>query len=631
MATNKDIARVAIYPGIGIARLGNSPDFFIGPETAGEPIPKGFDFKDPLGRVKKQAARFRIYAFNSANEVIGEITADEAKITWRVEVANRKATWYQFNNALDLEGLAIASAKRNSTVSGSERNELLIEPGPRSISGRSKSGAEYHFTGGKFYGKEVPLGQLRTDEKGRLLFLGADGKSASATGADAITFANNDGWHDDTADGPVRATVEFKNGLKLEATPAMVAVTPPNFGPGLYAVVTMYDVVYDLFNRKGWLTAPAQPNFWENIYPVFERMTQAQWVNHGFFMLFGTNSPADFTTPEMIKKLSDPSPGNKAFREKIFGWLRNPLSNEPRPAEFPPYYGDAFGDYNNMPNDELAITRTQYAWMEQWAKGSFSVNKPKRYKSINEVPLAQQPMMLCRTNLEECLGGPFHPGIELTWPLRVDLMWNAKDLFRPNILPENKKVRDDWGPLLAPKIALAPDGPLTFSGPGTLTRWLGVPWQTDEASCLSGYTPAYYLSLPSFWAARVPNQVLSSDSYSRLSDKKLNKAQRQKHFDYRQDWLRDLGSQYETRINNMVAQWHQLGIVTPVEQAQGDSALPAKCWVETGVNFTPKADPTFVQVLKAENAEDKTPKLLAADKQLSSTAHQRKTFGRSER
>lgn len=631
MAKKTDIVRVAVYPGVGIARLGNSPEYFIGPETAGQPIPKDFNFKDSLGRVKKQAARFRIYGFNSDNEVVREITADEAKITWRVEVANRKAIWYQFNNALDLEGLGIPSAVRNEDVTGDERSELLIEPGPRSISGKNKSGPEYHFTGGKFYGKEVPLGQLCTDEKGRLLFLGADGKSASATGAQAITFANNDGWHDDTADGPVRATVEFRGGRKLEAAPAMVAVTPPNFGPGLYAVVTMYDVVYDLFNRKGWLSAPTQPNFWEHIFPVFERMTQAQWVNHGFFMLFGTNSPADFTTPEMIARLSDPSPKNKAFREKIYGWLRNPSSSEPRPAEFPPYYGDAFGDYTHLPNDELAITQTQYAWMQQWAAGKFSLNKPKRYKSIEEVPLAEQPMALCRTNLEECLGGPFHPGIELTWPMRVDLMWNANDLFRLNIINEGEKVRDNWGPLLAPKIVLAPDGPLAASGPGTLTRWLGVPWQTDEASCLSGYTPAYYLSLPSFWAVRVPNQVLSSDSFKRLSDKKLNAGQRQKHFDYRQDWLRDLGSQYQQRINNMVAHWHQLGIISPVEQSQGtDSMLPAKCWVESGVNFTPKIDPTFEQVLKVENAEDKAPKLLAGEAGTGG-AHKRRAYGRGER
>src|SRR5260370_18908174 len=59
------IAYCQIYPGVGIARLGNSPDeYFVGPEAPGHP-PKPLNaFKDPAGRIKRQAARFRLYAFN---------------------------------------------------------------------------------------------------------------------------------------------------------------------------------------------------------------------------------------------------------------------------------------------------------------------------------------------------------------------------------------------------------------------------------------------------------------------------------------------------------------------------------------------------------------------------------------
>ena len=78
--------------------------------------------------------------------------------------------------------------------------------------------------------------------------LGGFGASASYLKKPATTFANNDGWHDDTSDGWVRATVRI-GGKTMEAEPAAVAVTPPNFGQGLYGVVTMYDVVYDLFCR----------------------------------------------------------------------------------------------------------------------------------------------------------------------------------------------------------------------------------------------------------------------------------------------------------------------------------------------------------------------------------------------
>ncbi|HEX4422842.1 MAG TPA: LodA/GoxA family CTQ-dependent oxidase, partial [Kofleriaceae bacterium] len=74
-----DISKVAsckIYPGIGIGRLGNSPDdYFVGPEAPGiVPSPAG-GFKDARGRVKRQAARFRIYAYDKDGRLLDELTA----------------------------------------------------------------------------------------------------------------------------------------------------------------------------------------------------------------------------------------------------------------------------------------------------------------------------------------------------------------------------------------------------------------------------------------------------------------------------------------------------------------------------------------------------------------------------
>ena len=51
------IVRAAIHPGIGIARVGNSPDaYFIGPETNVAPVPDD-GYKDAAGAIKRQAAR----------------------------------------------------------------------------------------------------------------------------------------------------------------------------------------------------------------------------------------------------------------------------------------------------------------------------------------------------------------------------------------------------------------------------------------------------------------------------------------------------------------------------------------------------------------------------------------------
>jgi len=634
------IVKALVYPAVGIARVGNAPvvtdaDYFLGPEVTGQvPNPPG-GFKDKLGRVKKQGARFRIYGVDAKGKVVKEITAADAKIDWRVHVANRKSAWYMFNNALDLENMAIPSSLRNASIA--DRNQLIIDPGSISITGTNTNGAQYRFDKGSFMGKPVPLGELRTDEAGRLIVLGGDGHSASYTNEKAVTFANNDTWHDDISDGPVRATVTLKDGTVLEADPAMVAVTPPNFGQGLYGVVSMYDVVFNMNVEQGKIPTPAMPNFWEHIYPILCRTTQTQWVNQGFFMVFGQNSPADFTNPELVKKLSSLDASEEPLRRRVFEWFRNPNSPEYTPAKLTSFYGDGFGEYEDIAIVNLAVTNQQYNWLESWADGKFTTNQPPVYPNLEAVPLEEQPMMLTKTNLDDCLGGPFHPGIELTWPMRVPQMWSAP--FRLNIMAENATPDDDWGPLLSTKIALQPGGCVSVSGPGTLTRWLGVPWQTDEASCLSGYDPSTYLPLPSFWAARVPNQVLSMQSFDRLTKQDVPIGQRLKHFDYRQDWLRDFGTNYVNKINAMVAKWHYLGIVVPHDATPGKAMglLPEHYFVETGRRDFETSDPTFEQVVYAENLQHEAPiaPMLKAQVQEDGTSaapkRARKTFARDER
>src|ERR1044071_4505021 len=174
-----DLSKVStckVHPAIGIARVGGSEEGFLGPEVPGEAhTPPGkFGYKDKKGRRLRQIARFRIYAYDKRGAVLGEVTADNAEVTWNVHVSNTKAAWYQFIEAMDIpdfdgsEGTSPQSAaRRNKDVPGAARKQLVIEPGPRSISGRGKKVA---LDGGKFYKKEVSLGELRTDDAGRLLF-----------------------------------------------------------------------------------------------------------------------------------------------------------------------------------------------------------------------------------------------------------------------------------------------------------------------------------------------------------------------------------------------------------------------------------------------------------------------------
>ena len=139
------IVKAAIYPGIGVARLGNSDnDFFIGPEVP-DPAPEepGF-YRDATGALKRQAARFRIYGLNAEGTAVRELTAAEAKIEWTVHLANKKSAWYQFQLALDIPEAPAAppSLLRNAAVP--DRSQLVIDPGRRTIEGRNQSGGKKH-------------------------------------------------------------------------------------------------------------------------------------------------------------------------------------------------------------------------------------------------------------------------------------------------------------------------------------------------------------------------------------------------------------------------------------------------------------------------------------------------------
>ncbi|MEO8427646.1 MAG: LodA/GoxA family CTQ-dependent oxidase, partial [Verrucomicrobiota bacterium] len=68
------IKTIKIHPAIGIARVGNSPtEFFIGPELPGKHKQPFGGYKDAQGRIKRQAARFRLFGYDSHGKLVKEI------------------------------------------------------------------------------------------------------------------------------------------------------------------------------------------------------------------------------------------------------------------------------------------------------------------------------------------------------------------------------------------------------------------------------------------------------------------------------------------------------------------------------------------------------------------------------
>jgi len=74
-----------------------------------------------------------------AVSALGKVTAAAARMQWRVVVANLKAGWYDFNQAMDLpRGLSQEALRRNRDLSvPGGRATLDITPTPQSIEGRN--------------------------------------------------------------------------------------------------------------------------------------------------------------------------------------------------------------------------------------------------------------------------------------------------------------------------------------------------------------------------------------------------------------------------------------------------------------------------------------------------------------
>jgi hypothetical protein len=319
------VRRYRIHPAIGIARLGNSPQaFFIGPESPGRsPLPEGESYRDDAGNIKRQAVRYRIYesSFDSEGRLLGvrEVTAADAEIRWTVHTVNRKAAAATFPPL---------GGRRNDGET--DRSRLVIDSGAQTVSGRN----ERVVMSGAFRSQPITLGEIRTDDAGRLVVLGGFGVSGFvAPGTPQIqNFANNDGWHDDVADGPVQATIRLEGGELAEADPAWVIVAPPSYAPEIHNVVTMYDQAFNAaVELDPTLAASLEPvSFTRDIYRILERTVQMQWVSSDARFGHGPGTAGDLLEPARLQRLADNGPGSLAERMLVFNILIPP--GRPRAA-----------------------------------------------------------------------------------------------------------------------------------------------------------------------------------------------------------------------------------------------------------------------------------------------------------
>jgi hypothetical protein len=465
-----------IHPAIGIARVGDSTDeYFVGPEAPGfppslnrpdAPHDPNAGYKDDRGRIKRQGARFRIYehTFDDAGALIQarEITAADAQIEWEVHLANRKAAAPNFQ----------ALGRRNK---GEDESRLIIDAGPQKISG---AGQDMKRLQGRFMDVDVPLGDLLTDGAGRLIVLGGFGKSQSPSGRDLHNFADNDGWCDDVSDGPVRATIQLNSGAEtVEAEPARVIVTPPDFAPPIENMVTLFDVVYNIATKLHPLLAAQEDgrtlSFASDVYPILRRPPHMHWVSDSGTRGHGPGRGGHFLTDSQMQLLSsnDKSPNSPAFnrRNTVFLRLRRPLE-----------LGGDRGDMPRLPGGDALVTLTevQYKLMAKWASGEFEADwagQPPKLPALDDIPIQDQPGALDRAALESCAGGGFFPGIE------------AGRLMRElSTYDKNQPLR------ISRQLAA-----------GALTAGMAIPWQADFRACDDK-------GLSDWWPGQRPVEVFRS-------------------------------------------------------------------------------------------------------------------------
>jgi L-lysine 6-oxidase len=378
---------------------------------------------------------------------------------------------------------------------------LIVDPGPRTISGRNSAAVEFdadsvpasyphaHFPNDTpKYGTPVKnLGTLKTDAQGRLIVLGGYGDAGGDEPLESYGGANT--WHDDTADGPVYCTVTYTSN-KEQKMMAWVIIGSPDFAPEIVNISTLSDTFFDVgvrsFNlvplmfSKGKYNPKYVANFQRDIRPIIDRISNYQWVANVQSMSGFFSSHFDYT---------DNGSDSAAKRQTYYDYFRG-QDNKLKPAGGPQevLFSTANGGQlpmmplnsgsNSVSNVTiekfLALDATQMFLLGQWAAGKFD-NLPDKRHPVNA---------LDQGSVGNCIGLPMCPGIEVTWSLQDPTIYASA--YQIAHQTSNPNGYDATG--LTPSRNECDPG-LLVPGcqPGDLTKRMACPWQADFFQCTIQY------------------------------------------------------------------------------------------------------------------------------------------------
>ena len=218
-----------------------------------------------------------------------------------------------------------------------------------------------------------------------------------------------------------------------------------------------------------------------------------------------------------------------------------PKVKQPRtwPRLWPWIYGDCVrvvrGQlYKQQPRLAFRAGGPARAWVARRFHQRLGSPKKPPATSLDQVPLAEQPAVLDRASLSLPRG-------RLPSRLRDDLadaahhdVWQAVPhsaphgkTAQPNVRRHpHQRPRPEWAARCMPK------------APGDITRWMAVPWQTDTASCRSGYELDYESICPPSGRRGCPTRCSPRGTTRRPSTPGLPRAARIAAFNHRPSWLR---------------------------------------------------------------------------------------------
>jgi hypothetical protein len=441
-----------IHPGMGFTRVGPSTQgYFLTGETPGA-APIDIDaagneaafsgYKDAAKIMRRQGARFRVFGYDRDDasgllSLVREITIADADIRWSVSLTAAKAEGKLMTSVIGADGkrtIVPSDKNRNDPPAGQTRADLKASVA-LTVNGKNAGPASGSEPVGHIVGKDLFIGEARTDSDGRLVVLAGRGNSASWDNPvrPMGEYLNNPGWYDDIADGSVDAVVTLPGQAAANAVGAWVFTAPPDFAPDIYPLTTLLDIAEQAAN----VPLPATLTYPQDIAPILLRASNLFFVNtrSGWASVHKA-----FTT---MANLGSKAPAAQANRKTVRDLLSLAASQ--------------MSDY--------VLTARQSQILDAWVTGSF------QEQADTTRPALSQPAALDCASLEHCIGGGFFPGIEAGTVLR-----------QPTVYSEFGRItRGNFTDF---------DGTTYQVVPGLISARMACPWQADFTECAGAWWPA---------------------------------------------------------------------------------------------------------------------------------------------